>query len=266
MKRLIITFLIVVGATHSIVWAQQGSRLERIIKSGELRVGTSGRQPPMTARSKDGELMGYEIELAVMLAEVMNLRVRFVQMAFSDLLPSLEEGTVDVVMSGMTITPERNLKVAFVGPYIISGKSILVKAARFAQLNETAEINKDAIRVAALKGSTSQAFVEKVIPRAKLVPTLDYDEAVGMLINDSVDLIIADYPICALTILRKPEAGLATLEEPLTLEPIGIAMPADAVLLHNLVANYFSALQMTGVLQDLEKKWFQDGGWLIRLP
>ncbi|MDH4069462.1 MAG: transporter substrate-binding domain-containing protein, partial [Ignavibacteria bacterium] len=103
MKRLIITFLIVVGATHSIVWAQQGSRLERIIKSGELRVGTSGRQPPMTARSKDGELMGYEIELAVMLAEVMNLRVRFVQMAFSDLLPSLEEGTVDVVMSGMTI-------------------------------------------------------------------------------------------------------------------------------------------------------------------
>jgi polar amino acid transport system substrate-binding protein len=59
---------------------------------------------------------------------------------------------------------------------------------------------------------------------------------------------------------------LATLESPLTIEPIGIALPPNAFQVHNLVENYLNALQIGGVLDQLEKKWFQDGSWLIRVP
>jgi polar amino acid transport system substrate-binding protein len=69
-----------------------------------------------------------------------------------------------------------------------------------------------------------------------------------------------------LSILRHPDAGLATLEVPLTVEPIGIALPPDAFQVHNLVDNYLNALQIGGILEDLDAKWFQDGSWLIRLP
>ena len=55
-------------------------------------------------------------------------------------------------------------------------------------------------------------------------------------------------------------------EEPLTIEPIGMALPPDAFQLHNLVENYLNALQIAGVLENLKAKWFQDGSWLIRLP
>jgi len=73
-------------------------------------------------------------------------------------------------------------------------------------------------------------------------------------------------PICALTQMRFPEAGLATLSEPLTIEPIGIALaPGDSLLL-NMVTNSFSALEDIGLLDALDKKWFKDGGWLIQLP
>lgn len=64
----------------------------------------------------------------------MGVRLRFVERPFAQLLPALEKGEIDVVMSGMTITPDRNLRVAFVGPYIVTGKSILAKARRLAAL------------------------------------------------------------------------------------------------------------------------------------
>ena len=261
-----ILMLIIILLIPTLLFSQDGKVLNRIIKSGELRVGTSGSQPPFTMKSKDGQLMGYEIELAKLLTDAMNLKLKFVEKPFSQLLEALEKGEIDVIMSGMTITPERNLKATFVGPYIVSGKSILAKSKRLSALDEMDEINRPTIKVAALEGSTSQRFVEKLAPKVKLVTTKDYETAVNMVMEDEVDIMVADYPICLLSILRHPEAGLATLDTPLTIEPIGVALPRDAFQLHNLVENYLNGLLLGGVLQNLEVKWFQDSSWLIRLP
>jgi polar amino acid transport system substrate-binding protein len=250
----------------TLLFSQEGKVLNKILKSGELRVGTSGSQPPFTMKAKDGQLMGFEIEMARLLTDALNLKLKFVVKPFSELLPALEKSEVDVIMSGMTITAERNLKCTFVGPYILSGKSVLAKSKRINDLDEMGEINRPTIKVAALNGSTSQHFVEKLIPKVDLILTEDYESAVKLVLDDKVDIMIADYPICQLSILRHPDAGLATLESPLTIEPIGIALPSDAFQVHNLVENYLNALQISGVLDQLEKKWFQDGSWLIRVP
>lgn len=262
-KKIILIFVLLL--TPSLLFPQYGKVLNKIYKSGVLRVGTSGTQPPFSMKAKDGQLMGYEVELAKLLSEAMNLKIKFVQKPFSELLVALDNDEVDIVMSGMTITPERNVKYTFVGPYIVSGKSILVKATRLAALDEMGEINRSSISVAALKGSTSQAFVEKNAPKVKLVTTMDYDAAVKMILEDKVDILVADYPVCVVSILRNQEAGLATLESPLTMEPIGIALTPEAFQLHNLLDNYLKALQMSGILESLEKRWFDDGSWLFRL-
>ncbi len=54
--------------------------------------------------------------------------------------------------------------------------------------------------------------------------------------------------------------------EPMTIEPIGIALAPGDALLVNMVTNYLGALEGIGLLDALEKKWFEDGGWLIQLP
>lgn len=205
--------------------------MNKILNSGELRVGTSGSQPPFTMKSNDGQLMDYEVELAKLLTDAMNIKLKFVEKPFSELLPALEKGEIDVIMSGMTITPERNLKATFAGPYIVSGKSILAKSQRLSALDEMGEINRPTIRVAALDGSTSQRFVEKLAPKVKLVTTKDYETAVNLVMEDEVDIMVADYPIFVLSILRHPDAGLATLETPLTIEPI-------VLLYHPTLFNY----------------------------
>jgi len=240
--------------------------LSRIVERGELVVGTAASMPPLNMTTKEGEIIGFEIDLARNMAGAMGVRLNVVAMPFSELLPALEAGRVDVVLSNMTITGERNRKVAFVGPYFISGKSFLTKYKKIASATDASEVNSPSTTLAALKGSTSQAFVEELIPKARLVPTKDYDEAVKMLFQDEVDALIADYPICVVSVFRYPEQDLVASVTPLTYEPIGAALPANDPLLVNWAENFLNAMEGSGALRMLRKSWFEDASWLEKLP
>ncbi len=264
MKRVILSVALVFAVIFS-ANAQAKSTLAKIIASGELKVGMSGNQPPYSMTAKSGELMGYEVDLANLLAGSMGVKLTLVQMPFGELLPSLESGKIDVIMSGMTITSERNTKALFVGPYMVTGKSILTKASTLATLDEQAEINQSAVTLVALQGSTSEDFVKLVLPDAILTLAKDYDEAVNLVLADKVNAMIADLEICQVTMMRYPDSDLAALDQPLSIEPIGMAISPNAYLLENLVSNYFESLAMVGVMDLLEEKWFEDGSWLIQL-
>ena len=242
------------------------STLAKIVKNNQIKIGMSGNQPPFSAQAKVGGVIGYEVDLAEMLAVAMGVELEIVQIPFPDLLQALEDGKVDAVMSGMTITIERNLRVAFVGPYVLSGKSILTKSTSvLATATNSQAINEATIKLVTLKGSTSQRFVENNIPDAQLTLINDYDEGVEMVSNDEADAMVADFSICAVSVLRYPERNLTTLNQPLTIEPIGIALPPDDPQLVNLVQNYLNSLQLAGMLERLQKKWFDNGTWLIQL-
>jgi polar amino acid transport system substrate-binding protein len=270
MKRSLILFAVAlfafIGGAADVMAADSAPVLSRIVESGTLKVGMSGDQPPFNVVSKSGQLIGYEVDLANLLADAMGVKVEFVQKPFGELMGALEKGEIDAIMSGMTMTPKRNLKAAFVGPYIVSGKSILTKSATLAALKNAEEIDSAAIKIAALKGSTSEKFVQNVLEKTTYMPVDNYDTGVQMVIDGKADALVADFPICALSQMRFPDAGLATLNEPMTIEPIGIALAPGDSLLVNMVSNYLGALEGIGLLDALEKKWFEDGAWLIQLP
>jgi polar amino acid transport system substrate-binding protein len=243
----------------------RASQLQRILESGELRVGLSGNQPPLNMTSRDGAIIGLEVDLIDALAQSMGLRARFVAKPFAELLPALDRGEVDLVISGMTITPERNARFAFAGPYFVSGKSVLTRSATIAAAREPLDLDSAERRFSVLAGSTSERFAEQMLPRARRVAVADYDEAVQLVLDDKVDAMIADFPICQLSILRHPEAELSTLLSPFTIEPLGIALPADDPLLVNLIQNYLNTLERTGLLTHFSAKWFSDGSWVGEL-
>jgi polar amino acid transport system substrate-binding protein len=240
--------------------------LDRILQRGELIVGTAGSMPPLNMTTKAGIIIGFEADLAGSMATAMGVRLKLETMPFSELIPALEAGNVDMVISGLTITPGRNLKVAFVGPYLVSGKAVLTKIKRLASAKDPSSIDRQGITVAALKGSTSQEFVKKRMPEVKLVATKDYDDAVAMVIGGKVDAMVADFPICVVSILRYPDQGLLTLIHPFTYEPLGIAVPATDPLLINWVENFLSGFQGSGELDQLKANWFEDASWLRKLP
>ena len=134
--------LALAGCQSLSVGGGSGSQhLKRILASGELRAGLSGDQAPLNMHTKSGELIGLDVDLVRALAQSMGLTPRFVEMPFARLLPALERGEVDLVISGMTITPARNARVAFVGPYFISGKSLLTKSEKIANPERTAALD-----------------------------------------------------------------------------------------------------------------------------
>jgi polar amino acid transport system substrate-binding protein len=207
-----------------------------------------------------------EVDLARFFASGMEVKLTLRRMPFNDLLPALEKGQVDMILSGMTMTPQRNLKVAFVGPYFASGKSVLTKKKNVESVDELSKMNHPDKVLIALKGSTSQMFVEKLIPKAKLVLADDYDQAVASVRNDKAVAMVADYPICVVSVYRYSDAGFITLAKPISYEPIGVALPANDPLLVNWVQNSLNLLEKSGEIEGLMSRWFKDTSWLSRLP
>jgi len=245
--------------------APAASTLAGIQKKGELVVGITGTQPPLNATDKAGQVIGLDADIAQIMAVNMGVKIKFAKMPFSDLLPALEAGKVDMVISSMTMTMGRNLKVAFVGPYYVSGKGILTKGDAVAALQQAEGINQAGFKIAALKDSTSQQFVMTTAPKAELVKVKNYDEAVAMLKQDKIKALVADYPFCAFAAFRYRDEGLVAGQSRLTFEPLGIAVKPDTLLI-NWLRNFVIMLDGSGQLKLLTQKWFESGDWIKELP
>ena len=253
-------------ATSGTTGGSTSGNLQRIQEQGELVVGVSGNMPPMNMTDRSGKLIGLDVDLARLMAGAMGVSLRLEPMAFADLLPALEAGSVDVIVSNMTMTPERNLRAAFVGPYFNSGKCVLSKIETLAKAEEVDTINQADVRLTALQGSTSQVFVEELAPKAQFTPARDYDEAVNLVLTDKVHAMIADYPICVVSLLRHKEAGLISVITTLIYEPIGIALPAGDTQFINWTENFLHRMERTNQLEVLRRRWFERDDWLTRLP
>ena len=243
-----------------------GDYLQRVIERRELRVGMSGTQPPLNMKNHRGELIGLDVELAQALADAMNLELVLVETPFKDLLSDLEAGRVDLVISSLTITPARNARVAFAGPYLISGAALLTTEDVVDELVDLASFDSPDRRWAALAGSTGEALILEAFPLATFVPTLDQDATVEQVARGELDGLIADLPFVRYQIARHPELGLTTLDSPLTTEPLGIALPPNAPLFSNLVQNYLNTLEYTGELIQMKARWLNEGEWLSEVP
>ncbi len=245
--------------------AKSSPVLDRILSKKELVVGTAANMPPLNMMTKDGQIIGMEPDIAAVLAKAMEAKLTWKQMPFDQLIPALLSGKIDMVLSNMTITPARNTMVAFAGPYFNSGKSILVKMTNALSMDSMQKLNNPANVLVALKGSTSQTFVEKLIPNAKLMLAQDYNQAVDMVKNDKAQAMVADLPICQVSVVRFPDAKMVTLDKPLSYEPIGVALPPGDALLVNMVENTLRLLEKTGDLDEIAQKWFKDTSWMNQL-
>jgi polar amino acid transport system substrate-binding protein len=264
LKYLAVVTMIMLGTLFPLT-SQAEDTLQRIIDFKVLNVGMTADQPPMNTVNRNGNVMGFDVDVARALAKAMRVKLDIKIMPFSQLMEALEKDEIDMIISGMAITPERTEQVSFVGPYMMSGKSLLTKDSVLARAREAGEFNRDGLKLLALKGSTSVSFVQEVAPEANLVEVSNYDEAVASILKGEADALVADMPVCELAQLRHPDQGLVTLPKPLTIEPIGIAISKDDVQLFNLVDNYLETYERMGLLNQLRKKWFEDSAWISQL-
>ena len=230
--------------------------LDRIQERGQLILGTSGNMPMMSQLDDNGKLSGLDIDIAKYMAQAMKVELVPMVMPFNELLPALEAGKVDIVISNMTITPMRNLRVAFVGPYFTSGKCFITKDEALAQPEPAVNLNTAETRLAALNGSTSQEVIEQLYPGATLVTFERYADAIDQIKKDEIKGMLVDYPVCVATLEAHPNAGFTSLLSMITYEPIGIALPPNDAQFINWTENFLHRLNGTGALKGLSETWF----------
>ncbi len=254
----IIMLLMCVTTVHA------GPVLDRILKKGELVVGTSGDYPPFSAKAKDGRLIGLDVDLARLIAGSMGIKLKIVQIPFKDLLASLQSGKIDMIISAMTMTPPRNLKFAFVGPYFISGQALLTTretALKAASLND---VNKPDFTLAVPMGTTSETVARNNLSKAKLILSKDMDEALQTLLSGKVKAVLTESAAAAVATFRYDKKGIISTNA-MTFEPFGIAIPPDDALLENFLQNLLGGVKGGGELDMMINRWFKDPSWIKEL-
>ena len=232
--------------------------ISRITQSGQLVVGTSGDMPLMSEKLASGALAGFDIDMANALAETMGVKLVLRTMPFERLIPALEEGKVDAVFSNVTMTIDRNMRVAFAGPYFVSGKCLVTREQDIAQVNEADDLKESDARIAAVQGTTSENFVKELLPHSKHIPVDSTDKGIAMVAKGEVTALLTDFPVCLSVMKRYPDSGFQSVVSLLTYEPIGIALPANDSLLLNLAENFIDRAHNVGLIQGLSLKWFGD--------
>ena len=252
---ILFAFALLLGSSSALLASQTGSSLAHIQKSGKLILGTSGNMPPMTRQLRSGTVVGFDIDLAETMASAMGVELVIKVLPFDKLISALENHEIDVILSNMTMNPSRNLHVAFVGPYLTSGKCVITKQATIANAKQATEIDANKPKVAVLKGSTSETFAHTLMKNSTVI-AVESDEAGAQLVaKGKADALLSDMVICQAILNRHPDDGFINIISTITYEPIGIAIAGDDALFINWTENFLDRLDQTGFLKLLGEKW-----------
>ena len=245
---------------------QAGKVLDRILKRQELRVGMDPTFPPMEAITKKGRLIGFDLDLANLIASDLGVRLKLVQMPLKDLLPAMRQGRVDMVISGLTITARRNRQAVFIGPYLMAGQTILIHHKMADRIRGPEDLNRPGITVVVPEHTTAEEVVRRLMPKARLITTRGEIRAVKKLLQGQAQALVSDLTFNSLMAFRYRSRGIIHLDTPFTFEPLGIAIAQGDPDLANWLHNELFLLRGSGTLDRLGEKWFHDPTWIEKLP
>ena len=236
------------------------SMIEQVIRKGTLKIGMSTFLP-WAMKDKKGELIGFEIDVAKRLAEDMGVKAEFVPTQWSGIIPSLITGKFDIIVGGMGITPQRNLKVNFSIPYDHTGMSLVAHKDLAAGFDSLDDFNNSGVTIVVRMGSTSSAAVKKLMPKAKLRQFDDESQAVQELLNGKAHAFVSSDPLPASQALKYPEKLFMPLNENFTKEPIAFAIRKGDFDSYNYLNNWIRLVTAEGWIQERKHYWFETDEW-----
>ena len=247
---------------------QQGlvreSAVEQVLRRGILRVGMS-TFVPWAMRDKTGQLIGFEIDIATRLASDMGVKVHFVPTKWAGIIPALLTGKFDVIIGGMGIRPDRNLKVNFSIPYDHTGMSMVAHRELAAGRHSLEAYDRPEVIVAARLGSTAAAAARRFMPKAQIRLFDDEPQAYQELLTGRVHAVVGSAPLPAYQALRYPEKLFLPLESPFTREPIGFALRKGDFDTLNYLNNWIRFVEAEGWLRERKRYWFETVAWESRV-
>jgi polar amino acid transport system substrate-binding protein len=259
-----LTLWFVLGATAQAESAQQTlsseSAIEQIKKRGTLRVGMS-TFVPWAMRNKKGELVGFEIDVATKVAEDMGVKVEFVPTAWAGIIPALIAKKFDVIIGGMSITPQRNLTVNFTVPYAHSGQQMVASKELAGSFSDLAQFNSPKVSIACRRGATPCQIAQSQFPKAEVRRFDDDAQGFQEVINGNAHAMISSAPKPLFWALKNPDKLFMPTRENLSRGDEAFALRKGDPDSLNFFSNWILVHTSNGWLAERHDFWFKTQDW-----
>ncbi|MBX7641702.1 ABC transporter permease subunit [Staphylococcus aureus] len=209
--------------------AEQDQTWEKIKERGELRVGLSADYAPMefehTVNGKT-EYAGVDIDLAKKIAKDNNLKLKIVNMSFDSLLGALKTGKIDIIISGMTSTPERKKQVDFSDSYMMTKNIMLVKKDKVNEYKDIKDFNNK--KVGAQKGTEQEKIAQTEIENASITSLSRLPDVILALKSGKVEGAVVEKPVAEAYLKQNPKLGISNVKFNEEEKDTAIAVPKDS--------------------------------------
>jgi glutamate transport system substrate-binding protein len=224
--------------------------LGRIQERGEIEIGVKYDVPPFGFRNpQTGEVEGFDVDLGRFIAEELGVEPKFVEAISDNRIPFLQRGTVDLILSTMTINAERDMEIDFSEPYYIARGRILVpEGSDIRGLEDLAGRS-----VCTALGSTYEETIREEAPEAELRLVDTYSECLELLQTEAIDAISTDDVILTGMIIQ--DDTLQMVGDPLTTEPYGVGIKQGETQVKRFVDQVLRQVEQDGRWEDTYQKW-----------
>ena len=249
MFRRIMVFVLLAVAVISMA-----DLLDEIRSRGVLRVGQDAGYMPLYGSDESGNRIGFEVDLARKMAEILGVKLQFVIVNWDGIIPALVSGKFDIIFSGMTITPERALRVDFTDPYLTVGQTVLYNTRRFSSPPSYEDLrNVKGLRVTVQLGTTGDEAAKRLFPNAQILRFDTMDEAAYQVASGKADIMVVD-SIYARYMANK-YSNLSVTGELLTRENLGIAVRRGNLEFLHWLNTFIRWARTSGLIEELKEKW-----------
>ncbi len=223
--------------------------IQKIKDAGKLVVGTNTPYPPMEYIDENGDIVGFDIDVAREIATALGVELEIKDMAFDDLITfnALETGEVDVIIAAITITLERSKRVLFSNAYLNAGQVIIVNETN-KDINSEEDLENKIVGVQ--NGTTSEKEALKYTNSSLVMSYDNYTGALEAILAGEINAIVIDYP--AGVGLIKDTPGLEIVGDPFTNELYGIAIKKGNSALKTEIDKVIASIS----IEELGNKWF----------
>ena len=222
----------------------EDTTMGKLQAAGEIKIGVKYDVPPFGFKNpQNDEIEGFDVDLGRAIAEKLGVEPNFIEAISDNRIPFLQDGTVDLVLSTMTINAERAQEIGFSEPYYIARGRILVPP----DSDITGIDSLAGKKVCTALGSTYEETIKEQAPKADLRLVDSYSECLELVQNGAVDAVSTDDVILTGMIIQDDTLKL-TEGEPLTTEPYGAGIKKGDTEFKEFV---------DGVLEE----WKSGGGW-----
>ena len=267
MKKILVALLaflsLNVMASDLNLWKK--STLNEVLQRGELRVGLEPGYMPFEMKDKKGKIIGFDVDVARKMAKDMGVKLKLVPTAWDGIIAGLLAEKYDIIISGMTITQKRNLKINFANPYISIGQTMLVRASVAKGKKSWKDLDKPQYTIVTKLGVTGEIAARRMFKHAK-IRTFDTEaDAVQELLDGKADAFVYDKPYNAMFMAKRGGKGIVFWDKDLTFEPLGWAIRKGDPDFLNWLDNFLNQIKHDGTYDKIYNKWFKDISWLKRV-